>query len=127
VENELPWYSDSLRVKTIVSNIFSNAIKYQDFNKNDPFIKISTRTHEDYCDIRIEDNGIGIESESQQKIFDLFFRATDQSKGTGLGLFIVKDTIARLKGTVEVKSTVGHGTTFAVRIPNQLNQPAVVA
>ena len=126
VKNEFQWYSDSLRVKTIISNIFSNAIKYQDFNKKDPFIKIVTRTHEDYCDIRIEDNGIGIEFESQQKIFDLFFRATSQSKGTGLGLFIVKDTVARLNGTIDVQSAIGQGTTFMVRIPNQLRQPQVV-
>lgn len=127
LDEETAWYSDSLRVKTIISNIFSNAIKYQDFRKSNPFIKIVTRISEDFCDISIEDNGIGIKTEFHEKIFDLFFRGTDQSQGTGLGLFIVKDTIERLKGRIEVTSTVGKGTTFFVRIPNQLHQPMAVA
>jgi len=123
LDNRMEWYSDPLRVKTIITNIFSNAIKYQDLQKQNPFIKIVTNVTWDFCDIRIEDNGIGIEPEFQEKIFDLFFRATDQSQGTGLGLFIVKDTITRLKGSIEVKSKQGKGTTFFIRIPNQLNQP----
>ncbi len=69
----------------------------------------------------IEDNGIGIDQSFHEKIFDLFFRATDQAEGSGLGLFIVKDTIERLDGTIQVKSNVGVGTTFQVRIPNQLH------
>jgi len=109
-------------VKTVITNIFSNAIKYQDLQKQNPFIKIATHVDHEFCDIRIEDNGIGIDPEYKEKIFDLFFRATDQSQGTGLGLFIVKDTIDRLKGSIEVRSKKGEGTTFQIRIPNQLQQ-----
>ena len=126
VDNSIEWYSDPIRVKTIVTNIFSNAIKYQDLQKQNPFIKIASHINEEFCEISIEDNGIGIEPELQDKIFDLFFRATDQSHGTGLGLFIVKDTIERLKGSIEVKSRHGKGTTFFIRIPNQLHQPIEV-
>jgi PAS domain S-box-containing protein len=126
VDNSIEWYSDPIRVKTIVTNIFSNAIKYQDLQKQNPFIKIASHINEEFCEISIEDNGIGIEPELQDKIFDLFFRATDQSHGTGLGLFIVKDTIERLKGSIEVKSRHGKGTTFVIRIPNQLHQPIEV-
>lgn len=126
VDNSIEWYSDPIRVKTIVANIFSNAIKYQDLQKQNPFIKIAAHVTEEFCDLSIEDNGIGIEPEYQSKIFDLFFRATDQSHGTGLGLFIVKDTIERLKGSIKVKSRHGKGTTFFIRIPNQLYQPIEV-
>ena len=126
VDNSIEWYSDPIRVKTIVTNIFSNAIKYQDLQKQNPFIKIASHINEEFCEISIEDNGIGIEPELQDKIFDLFFRATDQSQGTGLGLFIVKDTIERLKGSIKVKSRHGKGTTFFIRIPNQLHQPIEV-
>jgi PAS domain S-box-containing protein len=126
IDNSVEWYSDAIRVKTIVTNIFSNAIKYQDLQKQNPFIKIAAHVTEEFCDLSIEDNGIGIEPEFQDKIFDLFFRATDQSKGTGLGLFIVKDTIERLKGMIKVKSRQGKGTTFFIRIPNQLHQPIEV-
>ena len=74
----------------------------------------------------MKDNGIGIEPQYQEKIFDLFFRATDQSQGTGLGLFIVKDTIDKLRGKIEVESEPGRGTTFTIEIPNQIFQPVTV-
>jgi PAS domain S-box-containing protein len=120
-------YSDSIRVKTVVTNILSNAIKYCDSRKHESFIRINISINEEVCEIRIEDNGIGIEAQYQAKIFDLFFRATNHSQGTGLGLFIVKDTIQKLKGTIDVKSTVGVGTTFLIRIPNQIGSPVEVA
>ena len=126
LDDSMPWFSDSLRVKTIVTNILSNAIKYQDLQKQNPFIKIATRITPEFCEISIADNGIGIEEEFQEKIFDLFFRATDQANGTGLGLFIVRDTIQRLNGSISVDSVVGRGTTFSIRIPNQLHQDVAV-
>jgi PAS domain S-box-containing protein len=127
LDTRMPWYSDTLRVKTIVTNIFSNAIKYSDLQKQNPFIKIATNITAEFCEICIADNGIGIEEEFQEKIFDLFFRATDQAKGTGLGLFIVRDTVQRLNGTISVNSVVGKGTTFFIKIPNQLQQDVAVA
>lgn len=127
IDERTPWYSDTLRVKTIVTNIFSNAIKYQDLQKLNPFIKIATRITPEYCEISIEDNGIGIEDTMHEKIFNLFFRATTQSQGTGLGLFIVRDTIQRLNGSIKVKSVIGEGSTFFISIPNQLHENMAVA
>ncbi|HYC83914.1 MAG TPA: ATP-binding protein [Chryseosolibacter sp.] len=123
IDGETPFYSDTIRVKTIVTNILSNAIKYSDPKKSEPFIRISVLLNEEFCQLRIVDNGIGIDSKFQDKIFDLFFRATTQSQGTGIGLFIVKDTIQKLRGTIDVKSTLGEGTVFDIRIPNQIFQP----
>lgn len=123
-ENEL--YTDSVRLKTIIGNILSNAVKYFDARKPEPFIRINVFITEEICELRFADNGIGIEPEYQDKIFDLFFRATAQSQGTGLGLFIVKDTIEKLKGTIEVESTPGQGTTFIINVPNQILQPLEV-
>lgn len=122
IEGDIEFYTDFIRVKTILTNILSNAIKYSDTKKIEPFIRIFVSLKEDFCEICIVDNGIGIDSVHQHKIFDLFFRGTNQVQGTGLGLFIVKDTIKRLKGTIEVSSTLGEGTTFVVKIPNQINQ-----
>ena len=125
-EGELDFYSDGIRVQTIVTNILSNAIKYSDPKKSEPFIKINVSINEDFCELRIVDNGIGIDQKYVDKIFDLFFRATEQGQGTGLGLFIVKDTIQKLKGKIEVTSTLGQGTTFSISIPNQIYQPVLV-
>lgn len=123
---DIEFYSDSIRVQTILTNILSNAIKYSDPKKSEPFIKISVSIDEEFCQIRIVDNGIGIDQKYLDKIFDLFFRATEQAQGTGLGLFIVKDTIHKLKGTIEVISTLDQGTTFLISIPNQIYQPELV-
>jgi signal transduction histidine kinase len=120
------FYSDSIRVKTILTNLLSNAIKYSDLKKRVPFIRILVLINEEFCELCVVDNGIGIEPQYQDKIFDLFFRATDQSQGTGLGLFIVRDTVQKLKGTIHVVSTLGEGSTFKVRIPNQIYQPIEV-
>lgn len=119
IEGDLDFYSDEIRIKTIVTNLLSNAIKYSDPKKKKPFVRISVLIDEDFCEIRIEDNGIGIDSRYKEQIFELFFRATDREQGTGIGLFIVKDTIQRLKGTIEVVSVLNEGTTFLIRIPNQ--------
>jgi hypothetical protein len=126
IVGEAPFYSDSIRIKTILTNILSNAIKYSDPKKKAPFIRINVLINEDFCQFRIVDNGIGIDPRYLEKIFELFFRATDQSQGTGLGLFIVRDTIQKLKGTIDVQSMLGQGTTFVVQIPNQIHQPIVV-
>jgi PAS domain S-box-containing protein len=123
VEAEKELYTDSVRLKSIVGNILSNAVKYFDPRKAEPFIRINVFITEEICEIRFSDNGIGIESQYLDKIFDLFFRATTQSQGTGLGLFIVKDTVDKLKGTIEVESRPGQGTTFVINVPNQILQP----
>jgi PAS domain S-box-containing protein len=127
VQAEEDFYSDTVRLKTIITNILSNAIKYYDPQKIRPFVNISIIINKDICVLKMEDNGIGIAPEYQGKIFDLFFRATDQSQGTGLGLFIVKDTIEKLKGKIEVNSEVGRGTLFTVSIPNQIYKPVTVS
>ena len=126
IEGDTEFYSDNIRVKTVLTNILSNAIKYSDPKKKEPFIRIYVSLNEDFCQIRVVDNGIGIDSKMKDKVFDLFFRATDQSQGTGLGLFIVKDTIQKLKGTIELNSMLNQGTTFVIQIPNQIHQPVVV-
>jgi PAS domain S-box-containing protein len=119
-------YTDSVRLKSIVGNILSNAIKYYDPRKSEHFVRINVFITEEICELQFIDNGIGIELQYVDKIFELFFRATEQSQGTGLGLFIVKDTIVKLKGKIDVKSSPGKGTTFTVSLPNQILQPIEV-
>ncbi|MBI1769416.1 MAG: PAS domain S-box protein [Bacteroidetes bacterium] len=111
-------FSDTLRIRTILGNILSNAVKYSDSNKESSFIRINARVNYETLTVTITDNGIGIAEENLDKIFEIFYRATTEASGTGLGLHIVKDTIARLKGKIEVKSKLGEGTKFKVLLPN---------
>jgi signal transduction histidine kinase len=67
--------------------------------------------------VAIEDNGMGIREEELPRVFDMFYRANRSVPGTGLGLFIVQETLQKLKGKIEVQSKFGQGTTFTVTLP----------
>lgn len=119
--NELkPFYSDYHRLAIIFNNIISNAIKFQDYSKQDPALTLSITTSEDRAEIIATDNGIGIAADQIDKIFNMFYRATERSKGSGLGLYIVKETISKLHGTIKVKSKFREYTSFEITIPNSL-------
>ena len=109
-------YSDKLRLRIIINNLLSNAIKYTDFEKEKPFISIKTFRSGELLVIEIEDNGIGISEKNQSRIYDMFF-VTDKNKGTGLGLYIVKESLDNLKGTIAVESKINIGSKFIVTIP----------
>lgn len=111
--------SDALRLRIIFSNIISNAYKYQNQKSDEQnFLNINIKITLKKAHIEFIDNGIGIHEDYQQRIFEMFFRATDRSEGSGLGMYIVKQTVDKLKGNIHVKSKVGKGTSFFVEIPN---------
>jgi len=119
-------YSDPIRLKTIITNILSNSIKYSDQRKHDRFIKLEAEVDAEHCVIKITDNGIGIDGKYLEKIFDIFYRANTGTQGTGLGLYIVKDTVERLLGKIEVQSKLGKGTTFTIILPNFVSEAPVL-
>jgi ligand-binding sensor domain-containing protein/signal transduction histidine kinase len=108
--------SDYLRLKIVLSNLISNALKYKNIHNTDSFIEISFCKKGDRDRISIKDNGIGISKENQLKVFDMFFRATMQSNGSGLGLYIVKETVEKLEGEISVDSNPGSYTLFTVTL-----------
>lgn len=111
--------SDALKLKIIINNFLSNAIKYADPKKDNQFFSIKTYRNENCCNIEFKDNGIGIDSEYQDKIFEMFFVTNNNNNGTGLGLYIVKEAVENLNGTITVCSKINIGTTFTVTIPKQ--------
>lgn len=126
LEEPVALYSDLVRVKTILTNIISNAIKYQDTGKDQLIIKIDATISESEFNIRIEDNGIGIDKTYINKIFEMYFRVNTSQKGTGLGLYIVKDTVDRLNGRITVESQPGIGTVFNITLPNRVTSQPVL-
>ena len=120
VEGDEPFHSDSLRVGIIFTNIYSNAIKYQDFMKSNSVFDINVILNPDNAIITFTDNGIGIPPQLLNKVFDMFYRAHDISKGSGLGLYIARETVNRLRGSISVDSVFGKYTTFRVVLPNLL-------
>jgi len=120
----VPFCSDRWRIAEIFRNLISNAIKYRNFKRTDSEIAINISITEDFATIDFNDNGIGIEVSDQGKIFGMFYRASEQSDGSGLGLYIVKNAIDKLQGKIEVTSKVGEGTSFLITLPNQLSASA---
>ncbi len=113
--------TDATRVRIILNNIISNAIKYRSFHKEYSFINIEVHVNDQEAVISIEDNGDGIEESKLPHIFDMFYRATEKSIGSGLGLYIVKKVADKLNATIEVTSEELEGTTFKITLPNSLH------
>lgn len=114
--------SDRWRVNEIFRNLIANSIKYKDGNKESCQLNISVKFDGDNCEIKISDNGIGIPKESIPHIFEMFYRATDTSKGSGIGLYIVKNAVDKLNGTIHIESKHGEGTSFVVNLPSLKNE-----
>jgi signal transduction histidine kinase len=107
---------DRIRLSIVLNNLISNSIKYHDFRKENPFISI--KYDKVLHALQVQDNGSGIKAEHQEKIFRMFYRGSDKSTGSGLGLFITKEAVAKLNGRIEVQSTFGEGSTFTVYLPH---------
>jgi len=115
IDPSLKVITDRERIKVILSNILSNAIYYCDPNKKS-FIEIDSSVKENEWTISIKDNGIGIKPEHLNRIFEMFYKAHERAQGTGLGLYIVKETLQRLGGVIEVDSIYEIGTTFIIKL-----------
>ncbi|HEY5917642.1 MAG TPA: sensor histidine kinase [Chryseolinea sp.] len=102
-------------LNAIVQNLIENSIKYS--RGQSPYVEIRVQQNNGHVVLEVEDNGQGIAQEHQVKIFEMFFRATPNASGRGLGLYILKRSVDKLKGTIDIKSEVGLGSTFTVKLP----------
>jgi len=118
VRQEGSFYSDRWRLKVILNNIISNSIRYR--NGHDPIIKVNVAISNHRAIVEIEDNGRGIPKEHLTKVYQMFYRATDDGAGSGLGLYIVKETMDKLQGLIKIESEVGKGTKVKLEIPELL-------
>jgi signal transduction histidine kinase len=116
VADDMILHTDSMRLKIVLSNLIDNSLKYRDMSKEKPFIRIEALEKDGVKVIMVKDNGVGIDQLYLDKIFNMFYRASEQSKGSGLGLYIVKETLNKINGSICVESSLGNGTTFMVRI-----------
>lgn len=119
ISGETSIYSDKNRLITILGNLISNAIRYQNAQIANPYVRIQIQISQTETRIVIEDNGIGMSEEVHSKIFDIFYRVSHESVGSGLGLYIVKEAVNKLSGEIKVQSEIGKGTTFLIKIPNK--------
>lgn len=120
VETELKhhFFSDPYRVRVILYNLIKNALDYCDLRKSCRLLSISMRTEPDTLLIEVFDNGIGIPAAHKDHVFDMFFKATRLSNGVGLGLYITREAVVKLGGTISLFSEYGVGTTVNIALPN---------
>ncbi|MDN5201666.1 HAMP domain-containing sensor histidine kinase [Fulvivirgaceae bacterium BMA10] len=109
--------SDYFQLKVILQNLIGNAVKYHNIDQDDPMIKVTFERIDHNIKLTIEDNGKGISPNSLDKIFEKFYRATLEVDGSGLGLYLVKEALNKLNGTIEVESELGKGSMFTVKFP----------
>ncbi len=120
------FYSDPWRVSEIFRNLISNVVKYRQMDgSRTPEISIKIHVDNLRADISFADNGIGITDENLNRIFEMFFRATEQSDGSGIGLYIVKNAVDKLGGQINVSSKSGLGTRFSIILPNRISSSSI--
>jgi two-component system, sensor histidine kinase and response regulator len=118
VKQDCIFYSDKNRLEIILNNLLTNSIRFANLHQPESYLKIAVEINPQEAVILVEDNGIGIADKHKPRVFDMFYRATDQKVGSGLGLFLVRETMEKLTGVIEMQSSVGIGTFFRLRIPN---------
>ena len=96
--------ADEFHLSIVMGNLISNAIKYQDLGKAAPEVKVEVSTTEERAVIVVADNGLGIPRQHQDRIFELFFRASNQSFGSGLGLYITRNAVEKMGGQIRFES-----------------------
>lgn len=116
--HEVPgFFSDEKIVNSILYNTIDNAIKYR--NDTNPKIRLEVLAVGDEIKMEISDNGIGIEQNLLDRIFDMYFRGSQRAKGSGLGLYIVQKGVKKMGGAIEARSEFLKGSVFTITLPYQ--------
>jgi signal transduction histidine kinase len=118
--NSLLKHTDSMGMESVVYNLIENALKYSP--QNEP-VEVDLKTYADQLVIEVRDRGIGIAPEQRSTIFQKFYRVKDeqtrQTKGTGLGLYIVGELTRALGGQIRVSANTPQGSVFTLSIPTR--------
>jgi len=117
------FYSDAYRLEVIFNSILSNVIKYRDPHKEKSAVLIQIICTPETAAISFKDNGIGIPEKYMPFIYNMFYRASEKSDGAGLGLYIVKEFVEKLKGSVSITSEENESTTVTIVLPNVKQEP----
>jgi signal transduction histidine kinase len=110
-------HSDRERWQVVVNNLFSNSVKFSR-DVEDAYVKLSVSSDNDNTYVAVEDNGIGIAKEQIASVFEMFYKGEGPQSGSGLGLFIVRQTLEAMGCRIRVESAINYKTTFTITIPN---------
>jgi PAS domain S-box-containing protein len=112
------WVSDKKLLTSILQNLIVNSVNYHNPQTQTPYVIVKVRKAQQAIQIEVNDNGMGIPPKMKNKVFEMFFRGSNQSKGSGLGLYIVKNAVEKLQGAITVESEERIGSTFTITLPD---------
>ena len=118
IEVEAPFFTDEFRLRIILTHLITNAIKFRKPEQDQARVHVRFRCKGDRAQLVVKDEGMGIFQDHLQKVFHMFFKSSTERSGAGLGLYIVKEALDKMKGSIEVDSSPGKGTEFAITLPN---------
>jgi signal transduction histidine kinase len=111
-------FTDHHAVRLILLNLLQNAVVFHDDKKVKKSITVVVKVTRACASINVVDNGIGIAADAQAKIYDLFYRGSEKSTGTGVGLYMVQQVLKKLGGSISLHSAEHTGSNFFVWMPN---------
>jgi signal transduction histidine kinase len=114
-----PLLVDEYRLHIVLSHIISNAFKFLDPSKEVSRINLSSVINREKLFLKLHDTGVGIPADKIPDVFDMFNRNDPKNVGSGIGLYIAKESVNRLQGKIQVDSTQGQGTTIVLEVPNK--------
>ncbi len=117
IEPNLMIDNDPKRFSLIMNHIIDNAFQYYDRDLNKLNLFISARPEGNQVSIEIHDDGLGIEPDQMDKVFNMYYRASHYSKGSGLGLYIAKASLKTMGGKIDLQSNIGEGTKVFIVLP----------
>lgn len=127
IESDTNIYSDETLIQIILENLLENAIVFRHSeNGTIPIIKLIYQKTPTEVFFKVVDNGVGIKENHKNKIFDMFYRGSDKSKGNGLGLYLTKKAVDKMKGKIDFESEPDKMTVFQVMIPVSKPEPVSV-
>lgn len=117
VEDNFIFKSDPTRLRIILSNLLSNAVRYHNYRQEYPEILVHVKQESENLVMKIIDNGSGIRDIHKEKIFDMFYRGNASKDGSGIGLYLVQTAVEKLDGNISLESEIGKGSSFTVSLP----------
>lgn len=112
--------TDAFRLRIILGQLISNAVKFKKEDQDKARITIRIESDLNEAHIEVEDSGVGILKDHMHKVFQIFFKSQNQAAGSGIGLYIVKEALDKMGGSISVDSKPGDGTLFSIKIPNRI-------